>query len=229
MTIVLYDLVGAGDCRFSPYCWRTRMALAHKGLDFDARPVPFTGISAIGDGSHKTVPVIDDRGTVVSDSFAIALHLEAAYPDRPSLFGGPGGAGMARFVDSFANATLHPLIAPLVVKDIHDRVTEADKAYFRASREARFGRRLEEVQADREQRVEAFRLALAPLRVTLKRQPFLSGAMPLYADHIVFGTLQWPRLTSPFSLIEAGDPVGDWFERCLDLYGGIGRAMPAAA
>jgi hypothetical protein len=32
MAIKLYDLAGAElDQRFSPYCWRTRMALAHKG------------------------------------------------------------------------------------------------------------------------------------------------------------------------------------------------------
>jgi hypothetical protein len=28
---------------------------------------------------------------------------------------------------------------------------------------------------------------------------------------------------------EDGDPVADWFERCLDLHGGIGRKVPAAA
>jgi len=33
MTIVLHDLTGADDRRFSPNCWRTRMALAHKGLE----------------------------------------------------------------------------------------------------------------------------------------------------------------------------------------------------
>ena len=33
MTITMYDLAGAeADRRFSPFCWRTRMALAHKGL-----------------------------------------------------------------------------------------------------------------------------------------------------------------------------------------------------
>jgi hypothetical protein len=33
MAIKLYDLAGAEtDRRFSPYCWRARMALVHKGL-----------------------------------------------------------------------------------------------------------------------------------------------------------------------------------------------------
>ncbi len=38
------------------------------------------------------VPIIQDGDNVVNDSFAIAQYLERTYPDRPSLFGGPGGA-----------------------------------------------------------------------------------------------------------------------------------------
>src|SRR5712691_7677757 len=34
MAITLYDLAGAeADRLFSPFCWRTKMALAHMGLD----------------------------------------------------------------------------------------------------------------------------------------------------------------------------------------------------
>ena len=36
MSLKLYDLAGAQPERhFSPYCWRVRMALAHKGLDVE--------------------------------------------------------------------------------------------------------------------------------------------------------------------------------------------------
>ena len=39
MAIKLYDLAGAeDDRRFSPYCWRTKMALKHKGLEFETAP-----------------------------------------------------------------------------------------------------------------------------------------------------------------------------------------------
>ena len=41
MAITLYELVGRDDLRFSPYCWRTRFALAHKGLEFETVPVRF--------------------------------------------------------------------------------------------------------------------------------------------------------------------------------------------
>ena len=35
----LYELAGADENRkFSPYCWRARMALAHKGLEVESCP-----------------------------------------------------------------------------------------------------------------------------------------------------------------------------------------------
>ena len=49
MTIVLYDLCARDQrSRFSPHCWKARMALAHKGLAHETRPVPFTRIKEIG-------------------------------------------------------------------------------------------------------------------------------------------------------------------------------------
>ena len=229
MAIILHDLAGADGRRFSPFCWRAKMALAHKGLAFETRATPFTGIKAIGGGTEKTVPVIEDRGRVVRDSFDIALYLEETYPDRPTLFGGDGGKAMARFIESWANATLGVQIVTLCVKDIHDCLSEEDKGYFRESREKRFGRALEAVQEGREDRVEAARQALTPLRLMLRRQPFIGGEGPLFADYIVFGTLQWPRVVSSFPILDEDDPVREWFERCLDLYDGLGRDMPAAA
>ena len=44
--IKLYELVGADDKRrFSPYCWRVSMALAHKGLEVESIPWLYSKIS----------------------------------------------------------------------------------------------------------------------------------------------------------------------------------------
>jgi glutathione S-transferase len=223
MSVVLYDLVGKDDRRFSPHCWRTRMALAHKGLDCEARPTRFTEIAAIAGGRFKTIPVIEDRGRAIGDSRAIAQYLEETYPDRPSLFGGPGGEALSRFVESWCVAVLHGGLFGLILVDIHDHLMPEDQAYFRTSREQRFGRTLEEVQAGREERLEGFRQNLQPLRMTLKEAPFLGGQAPLYADYLAFGAFQWARAVSPFRILEADDPVHAWFTRCLDLHGGLGR------
>lgn len=230
MAIEMYDLAGADPAlRFSPYCWRTRMALAHKGLAVETIPWRFTDKDAIAFSGQGRVPVIRDGETVVFDSWAIACHLEAAYPDRPSLFGGRTGLSHARFINAWTDAVLPGGIARLVVRDILDVLDPKDREYFRSSRQARFGTSLEDVQRDgRANRVEAFRDSLAPVRLVLQAQPWLGGDAPSYADHILFGTLQWPRCVSRFAVLAEDDPVQAWFERALDLYGGLGRAAVRA-
>lgn len=223
--IVLHDLVGRDDLRFSPYCWRVKLALAHKGLAFETRATPFTAIAAIGEGV-KTVPVIDDGDRRVSDSFTIADYLEETYPDRPSLFGGTGGHALARFVESWANV-LHRGISGMVVLDIHDQLLPEDQTYFRRTRELALGGKLEAIVARRDDRLAAFRDTLLPLRLMLRKQPFIGGAAPNYADYVVFGSLQWPRVISAFELVAEDDIVRAWFDRVLDAHDGFARRAPA--
>jgi len=225
---VLYDLSGTDDRRFSPYCWRVKLALAHKGLAYETAAVPFTGIPGVLGGRFKTVPILDDGGTIVADSLAIADYLEDTYHGRPSLYGGPGGRAAARFVDRWAVTQLHSGVLRIVIRDIHDRLEPADQGYFRETREKRFATTLEALEDKSAARVEAVRAALEPLRATLALQPFIGGEGPLMPDYIVFGTLQWARITSPVAILAEGDPVHAWFERCLDLYEGIGRRAVTA-
>lgn len=225
MAIVMHDLAGADPAlRFSPYCWRIRMALAHKGLPVETVPWRFTEKDAIAFSGQGRVPVIRDGDTVVSDSWAIADYLERTYPDRPSLFGGPLGQVHARFINAWADSVLMGGITRLIVRDLLDVVDPKDRAYFRESREKRFGMTLEAVQEHREERVAEFRASLLPVRLVLSKQAWLGGDAPSYADYIVFGSFQWPRCASRFELLEKDDPVAAWRERALDLFDGLGRS-----
>lgn len=222
--MILHDLAGADPAlRFSPYCWRTRFALAHKGLPVETVPWRFTDTEAIAFSGQGRVPVLRDADRVVFDSWSIAEYLEQAYP-APPIFGGPLGLAHARFVNSWADSVLLGGIARFIVRDLLDIVDPKDRDYFRSSREARFGMTLEQVQAGREARLEAFRDSLTPIRLVLRRQNWLGGAEPSYADHIIAGTLMWPRCASRFPLLADDDPVALWFGRMLDQYGGLGRA-----
>lgn len=230
MTIILHDLVGSDPARpFSPHCWKVTMALAHKGLPFEREAVCFTKVPEVEGGVSRTVPVIRDGSQIVSDSFMIAAYLEETYPDKPSLFGGDGGQAMARFIESWTNSVLHGVMRDIAIKDIHDALAPVDQAYFRSSREARMGKTLEQIVEGQEAALAALPGTLTPVRLTLKSQPWLGGSSPLFADYIVFGALQWVRVTSSAKLLKADDPVRDWFERCLDLYDGLGRSVPQAA
>jgi glutathione S-transferase len=173
--------------------------------------------------------VIRDGERVVADSFAIALYLDEAYPDRPTLFAGEGGKATARFIERWSQLTIHPYIATVALTDLHGMQDETNGQYFREDRERRYGKRLEEVVAGRDAGLAGFRASLEPLRSMLTYQPFIGGASPLFADYIVFGALQWARIASPFQLLDDSDSIASWFERCLDLHGGIGRQVAAAA
>ncbi|MBS0546641.1 MAG: glutathione S-transferase N-terminal domain-containing protein [Proteobacteria bacterium] len=222
--MTLYDLVFADDRRPSPFCWRTKLALRHKGLDWRDEPVGFTDKEKIAFAESKLVPVIHDGAKVVKDSWAIAEHLEKAYPDKP-LFPDDPTRAHARFVNAWADSAVHMAIFPLIVGDLVDRVRPADKAYMLESRGKRLGTTdFAAFQANaREKGFAAFRATLEPARRILATQPFLSGAAPAYADYILFGSLMWPRCVSPTDLLEDGDVVHAWRERMLDLFDGMAR------
>ena len=226
--IALYELEGTGGRRYSLFSWRTRMALTHKGLEFETRPVLMADKAALEFSGGRTVPVIRDGEAIVRDSWKIAEHLEAAYPKRPTLFGGAIGHGLCHTFNVWADRTLVPAMLPVVVADIHERVDPADRDFFRAMMEGFLKTKLEDTRAGRDKAIERLGRALDPLRATLKRQPFVCGPAPAYADFIVFSVFQWARVMSPQTILASDDPVAAWRERVLDLNSGFARNVPVA-
>jgi glutathione S-transferase len=226
-SIRLYDLATRDDRRPSPYCWRAKYALAHKGLPFETVAVGFTDISTLFDGGYKTVPILEDGGEVIADSWAIADYLDQSYPDRPRLFGSATERALCRFLEASLAMSANRHVVTVAVMDIHDHLRDSDQAYFRASREKRLGRSLEEVVAGREARLETVRAGYDSLRLTLEHgEPFLSGAAPGYADYIAAGALLWPASVLTVPLLRSDDPLLPWLHRVQDLYGGLGRESP---
>lgn len=220
----LYDLAGAADdLRFSPNCWRVKMALEHKELAAETVPWRFVEKDRIAFSGQKAVPVLVDGDKTISDSWEIASYLESAYSDRPSLFRGPAGEGLALFVKFWCEQTLNRVILRIILPDLFACLHDKDKAYFRESREARFGTTLEQYALRSEEGVPLLYNALSPMRSSLQRQLYLGGAAPTFADYIVFGSFQWARAVSRVALVEAGDPVFEWRERLLDAFEGFAR------
>jgi glutathione S-transferase len=222
--ITLYDLVFQDDRRPSPYCWRTKLAMKHKGLTWRDEPTGFIEKEKIAFAKSTTLPVIHDGTTVVRDSWAIARHLEETYPDKP-LFPNDPRQAYARFVNGWADVAIAGAVFPLVVGDLVDRVRPEDKAYIVESRGKRLGTTdFADFQAKaREKGLAALRAALEPARRILKDQKFLSGEAPAYPDYILFGTLMWPRTISPLELLAKDDVVFAWNECMLDLFDGMAR------
>lgn len=94
MALKLFELVGTDAGRpFSPFCWRSRLALAHKGLSAESIPWRFTEKSALAPYGSEKVPVMLDRDRAVADSWIIATYLEDTYPDRPAPPNSDGRSG----------------------------------------------------------------------------------------------------------------------------------------
>ena len=229
-TITTYDITTAEGTRFSPHAWRTTMALAHKGLSHDCHKIGFTDIPGICDGARKIVPTVQFGDDVLSESWAIALHLEETVPEGPSLFGGEKGKAHALFLHNWAAFSLHPLVIRIILLDIYNRLQDKDREYFRTSREKRFNMSMEDFAAGGEAAKGQLKSVLTPMTKTLETQQWLGGRVPSYADYIVFGAFQWVRTTSTFDLAShGGEPVQAWLDATLDLYDGLGRNEPAAS
>ena len=222
----LYELVGKDKTQgFSPYVWRVRMALAHKGLDVELAPLIFTEISQLENCQGKTVPILEHNGDYITDSWDIACYLEDTFPDRPSLFGGDVGKAYANF---FNNTSFYSLIIPLfqtLVFDIFDTLDDKDRDYFRRTREARLGKSLEEIHQNQDQNLRLFQKQLWPYNTTLKTQDFLAGSHPAFVDYILYGLFQWAKGVSTLSLLQEKDPLYDWRNRMDDLYDGLGKVI----
>ena len=161
MTIRLWDLAGAeDDRRFSPYCWRVKMALRHKGLHAEEIPWRFTEKDAIAFSGQGLVPVITDDDREVHDSWAIATYLDQAYPDRPMLFGGDEARTLAFFFKHWVERNVHPAVMKVIVIDLFNHLHEKDLDYFRRSREKRYGKTLESYAAEPRAALAALRGAL---------------------------------------------------------------------
>jgi glutathione S-transferase len=98
----------------SVFSRRTRLALAHKELDHELR-------DARADETHltearrlspqSTMPVFVDDGRAVGDSTAIAMYLDLAYPDRPTLFPkGPVASHAALSVVTLVDTAMNTLV-----------------------------------------------------------------------------------------------------------------------
>jgi glutathione S-transferase len=226
--ICLYELKGKGERRYSLFSWRTRMALKHKGLEFESCPVRMSDKAAIAFSGGKTVPVIKDEDTVVRDSWKIAEYLESRYADARPLFGGEIGRGVSAAFNTWVDRAVVPAMLPVIAADIYERVDPDDEAYFRQTMEKALKTSLEESRARRDAAVLNLGRLLAPMQEACKRQPFISGANAAYADYILFSVFQWARVMSPQELLGPEDPLCRWRERMLELFGSFARNVPTA-
>ena len=226
MGLIFYERVGHEGRRPSPFSWRIRYALAHKGADYELRPVRFADVENVRavSGQHLT-PVVVDGSRVVHETWDIACYLEERFPDRRSLFGDDTGRGMARFINAWS-VQLGPPLQRVIYADFPAVLDIADREYFRTTRERQLGMSLEAACADPAEKLAAFQQACAPLERTLSVQPFVCGSVPVYADYIVFSIFQMARLGNPKEVVAKGSAIAEWRTRVISLFDNLGDRYP---
>lgn len=223
----LFEVAGQDpEFRPSPYCWRTRMALAHKRMAFE--PVPWRAVEKrrIARSGGGTVPVLVDGARWVRDSWQIAIYLDQTYPSNP-LFAGVAGLSHARFLNSWADSFLHPLVFRAVIGEQYPLLSDLDKPAYLERTLKKFGHSVEEMGRDPEIAVSEVSRALEPVSSALSLAPFLGGETPDYCDYVIFGTFQWARVASRQTFWEQDSLLDRWFSNLLDRFEGRARAQPA--
>ncbi|KQX19721.1 hypothetical protein ASD39_17375 [Sphingomonas sp. Root50] len=178
-----------------------------------------TDIPKLFDGRFATAPIIDFGDRQMNESLAIADHLDAAYPDRPAIFACAAERAMVGFFDRWLLQLILTHVLPIYMLDAHDGSTLKDRSYYRQSREAFFGRTMEAIVADRDERLPELRRAFDPVRETIAGQAFLGGQEPNFADMCLLGLFIFIGTIATLPPLVADDPLIGYVERGLAAFG----------
>ncbi|KAH7913835.1 hypothetical protein BJ138DRAFT_1001413 [Hygrophoropsis aurantiaca] len=212
--IIFYDIPSKlSGGAWSPNTWKTRYALNIKGVPYKTQWVEYPDIEALAlkigapptgakdDGSPSyTLPIIQDpnTGKVISDSFIIAEYLDSTYPSGNTLF----PSSSKPLVEAF-EAGLMTAIGPILLLQLalsNGILNPSSEKYFRATREAKFGKKIEEfspagVQRDGDLAKAQEGLATLDGWLSKNSGPYVLGETVSYADGVLGGWLTWVKLT----------------------------------
>jgi len=201
---------------FSPNTFKTRLAIAFKGLSFKTEWIELPDIEprmkAIGaeptttkpDGSPMyTLPVIFDdmTGKVLSESMKIAEYLEATYPNTPSLFPFNAHAPIHLINEYFSPTVIRPAADVFQSNTMSDfKLNPPSLHSLRVYWKTIYGKTPEEVPRGETRAAmlaaskEAFSKLAAMYSANGGEKLYFFGDVPSYADFIIVAYLLWIRL-----------------------------------
>ncbi|OBT84051.1 hypothetical protein VE02_07025 [Pseudogymnoascus sp. 03VT05] len=230
--IVLYDLANTKNVCFSPTVWRIRLILNYKQIPYrtvflefpDIEPtlkglglVP--GESSTGEKHKYTVPAIHHlpTNTHIMDSTPIAKFLSATYPTPPL----PLTSELGRTIEVQARSVVGPTFRASVVPREINILSPRSQEYFRRTREAALGRKLEDLLDAEEESWKAVSEGMRGvgelMRTKAAEGPFVLGAQPSYTDFFIAGSLQSARVVDEAVFERHMKYVGykEVYEACL--------------
>ncbi|OBT64663.1 hypothetical protein VE03_05883 [Pseudogymnoascus sp. 23342-1-I1] len=209
LEIVLYDLANTKNVCFSPTVWRIRLILNYKQIPYKTIFLEFPDIeptlkglgivpgeSPTGEKLKYTVPAIHHvpTNTHIMDSTPIAKFLEATYPIPPL----PLTSELGRTIELRARSVVGPTFRASVLPREINILSPRAQAYFRRTREAALGHKLEDLLAEEEESWRAVSDKIKEvgelMRTNAAEGPFVLGARPSYTDFFIAGSLQSARV-----------------------------------
>jgi len=203
VALLVYEEVGKNQKLLSPSCHSVRMALNHLGIK--AEFIGLTpGESRDLDIKFKAYPILKDGKRIIQSGFEVAQYLERNFPSAPTLFGGEVGTSLAGFVNSYINENLYPNLLGFLIDDILRSLEEKDQELFLNNSKIILGNKT------KSQYLLEFNKRLNPLRLTLKKQDFLCGERPAYADYMFYGLFVWAESLSGLTILHPRDSLHVW-------------------
>ena len=175
--------------------------------------------SPSGAKPRYTVPTIHHVPTnaYIMDSAVIAQFLESTYPE-PSV---PLVSELGRKIEGETRAVVGPLYLSVITPREICILSPRSEEYFRRTREASLGHRLEELLNPNEEEswnaADGSMRSVGELMQTNKADgPFVLGAAPSYSDFLISGSLQCARVVDEevFQKIVKYAGFRDIYEAC---------------
>ncbi|KAL2814773.1 hypothetical protein BJX63DRAFT_190694 [Aspergillus granulosus] len=230
--IILYDLANTKGVCFSPVVWRIRLMLNYKRIPYKTIFLEFPDIEETlkplvppptSEGKIKyTVPTIYHipSDSYIMDSAQIAPFLESTYPEPPV----PLTSELGGTIEAQARGVMGAALGDSMMSREMNILSPRAQEYFRRTREAHLGHRLEDLLADPEEEErswdaisEGIRTVSGLIRTNKDNGPFVLGARPSYTDFFIAGTMQMARVVDEglFLRMAAYDGFKEVYEACL--------------
>ncbi|KAJ3991637.1 hypothetical protein F5050DRAFT_1122714 [Lentinula boryana] len=202
--ITLYDFAwkfGQGVC-WNPHVGKLRYCLNYKGLQYKTIWIEYpdvkatietigaksTGLQPTGEPWYTIPAIVDDAtGVALAESVDIVEYLDNTYPNTPRLIPEGTHALQAAFRDAF-----YPKLAyyyPFLVPITETVLNPPSATFFRAKYEAIFGKKLENVYPEGQERVVAWnkwKEAIGGVDAWMKKDDiWMMGNTPSFADFIL--------------------------------------------
>ena len=201
--------------RYSPFARKVQTVLDLLGLEYDQIEVSYSQRDELAEltGGYILVPVLVDRGQVITESRDICQHLSAR-PGAEWLVP-PALEGAVWGYTDFSDGPLEDLMFRIASPDVRDQWrSPGERALYTMVKERKFGAGcIERWRSERDALIAGVRKLLAPTERSLHRQPFVFGERPTLADAALHGHALMLEEASPALLPHVSEGLAEHTRR----------------